>query len=88
MKASTEPVQFVARGAGAGVEVLPQTLTELTGRCAITIELADAAPQDVSSWYDIWQAAVALDGMCARGSMVGTARLLGAGRRLSVGIRR
>ena len=29
------------------------------------------------SWYDLWQAAVALDGMCARSGKTGKSRFLG-----------
>lgn len=31
-------------------------------------------PTDVSSWYEIWQAVVAVEGMCVRNGQVGTAR--------------
>ena len=46
-----------------------------TGQCKITIDTT--APDDTASWYDLWQAAVALDGMCARGGRTGKARFLG-----------
>ena len=46
-----------------------------THTCTITIDIT--APDDKASWYDLWQAAVALDGMCARKKRAGTSRLLG-----------
>ena len=46
-----------------------------TGKCTITIDVT--APEDASSWYDLWQTAVALNGMCARSGKVGKARLMG-----------
>ena len=46
-----------------------------TNTCAIAIDIT--APDDEASWYDLWQAAVALDGLCARAGKVGKARFLG-----------
>lgn len=46
-----------------------------TGTCSITIDTT--APDDTASWYDLWQAAVALDGMCARAGKAGKSRFLG-----------
>ena len=84
MKVSRDQTSFAASGVDPAAEVLPQTLTEPTGTCSITIDID--APDDVGSWYDIWQAVVALDGMCARSGKVGKARFLGAGRKLTVRI--
>ena len=49
-----------------------------TNTCAISIDIT--APDDEASWYDLWQAAVALDGMCARVGRTGKARFLGRSR--------
>lgn len=46
-----------------------------TGQCAFILDTT--GPNDTAAWYDLWQAAVALDGMCARGGQAGTARFLG-----------
>lgn len=46
-----------------------------TGQCRILVDIT--APQDQASWYDIWAAAVALDGMCARAERAGKSRFLG-----------
>jgi len=46
-----------------------------SGGCTITIDIT--VPEDKVSWYDLWAAAVALDGMCARGRKTGQARFLG-----------
>lgn len=46
-----------------------------TGKCSITIDTT--VPDSEASWYDLWQAAVALDGMCARAGKMGKARFLG-----------
>ncbi len=86
MKASTSQTSFAAQGAGPAVEILPQILEAPTGDCRIVVDLD--APQDIGSWYDIWQAAVALDGMCARGGKAGTARFLGTERKLRVEVRK
>ena len=45
------------------------------GGCTITFD--STAPEDTASWYDLWAAAVALDGMCARGGKTGKSRFLG-----------
>ena len=42
-----------------------------------TIVIDTIAPSDQGSWYDIWSAAVALDGMCARFGQTGRSRFLG-----------
>ena len=34
-------------------------------------------PENTAKWYDLWVAAVAADGMCARSGKAGTARFLG-----------
>lgn len=80
MNASTDPTSFATGGAGQAQETLPQTLTEPTGRCSFTVGLT--APQDSACWHDVWQAAVALDGMCARKGQAGLAEFLGPGGRL------
>ena len=41
-----------------------------------------------ASWYEIWEAAVALDGMCVRGGKTGKASFLGERGYLSVGVRK
>lgn len=46
-----------------------------TNTCAISIDIT--APDDKASWYDLWQAAVVLDGLCARVGKTGKARFLG-----------
>ena len=46
-----------------------------THTCVISIDVT--APDDIASWYDLWQAAVALDGMCVRDGRVGKSRFLG-----------
>lgn len=46
-----------------------------SGGCTITIDIT--VSEDQASWYDLWAAAVALDGMCARGRKTGQARFLG-----------
>lgn len=53
-----------------------------TGDCTITIDTT--VPEDTASWYDLWAAAVALDGMCARNGRPGKARFLGENLRLYV----
>lgn len=63
---------------------LPRTLLEPGRRCMAMIETL--GPTDVSSWYDIWQAVIALDGMCVRNGQVGTARRRGLGGNLFVNI--
>lgn len=40
-------------------------------KCMAKIETI--GPTDVSSWYEVWQAIVALEGMCVRNGQVGTA---------------
>lgn len=75
MNASTAKTTFGAAGVADVDETLPQVLTEPTGQCTITIDTI--APDDKAEWYDLWQAAVALDGMCARGGRMGKARFLG-----------
>ena len=55
-------------------------LTEMrfsTATSACTISIDIIAPDDTASWYDLWAAAVALDGMCARGGRTGKSRFLG-----------
>lgn len=64
MRVSTEQTSFGTGGAGPATTemllLLPLTLTEPTGPvCAIVVDLA--APEDTGSWYDIWQAAVAVE---------------------------
>lgn len=86
MKASTGQTRFVASGAGPADETLPQTLTEPTGQCTTTVGVT--ASEETSSWYDIWQAAVALDGMCARSGKAGLANFLGKGRKLTIEIKK
>lgn len=51
-----------------------------TNTCAFSIDIT--APDDKAPWYDLWQAAVALDGICARAGRTGKARLIGEGRRI------
>ena len=51
-----------------------------TSTCAIHIDII--APDDRAAWYDLWQAAVALDGMCARKGRTGKSRFLGKLRRV------
>ena len=46
-----------------------------TNTCAFSIDIT--APDDKAPWYDLWQAAVALDGMCARTGRTGKSRFLG-----------
>ena len=46
-----------------------------TNTCALHIDII--APDDKASWYDLWQAAVAIDGMCARQGRTGKSRFLG-----------
>ena len=46
-----------------------------TNRCALHIDII--APDDKASWYDLWEAAVTLDGMCARQGRTGKSRFLG-----------
>lgn len=84
MKASTGQTSFATSGAGPADETLPQTLTEPTGQCTIVVGVT--ASGETASWYDIWQAAVALDGMCARSGKAGLSRFLGTGRKLTVEI--
>lgn len=45
------------------------------GGCTITVDTT--APEDKASWYDIWAAAVAIDGMCVRNGRTGKSRFLG-----------
>ena len=49
-----------------------------TNTCAFHIDII--APDDKASWYDLWEAAVTLDGMCARKGRAGKSRFLGAFR--------
>ncbi|CAF9934844.1 MAG: hypothetical protein ALECFALPRED_006161 [Alectoria fallacina] len=86
MKASTHLTTFGAVGIFGVEEYLPQVLTEPTGKCSITVDTT--APNDAASWYDLWQAVVALDGMCARGGRAGKSRFLGIGRKLVVEIKK
>ncbi|CAD6588144.1 MAG: hypothetical protein ASARMPRED_003407 [Alectoria sarmentosa] len=76
MNATEEKVIFGPAGASGVQEVLPQVLTEPTGRCILVISNASGF-RDSASWYDLWAAAVALDGMCARGGKAGKAFSLG-----------
>ena len=46
-----------------------------TNTCALHIDIV--APDDKASWYDLWEAAVTLDGMCARKGRTGKSRFLG-----------
>ncbi|CAL8580484.1 hypothetical protein XPA_006205 [Xanthoria parietina] len=89
MKASTARATFAAQGVplpGQAVERLPQALVALGGGCTITIDTN--VPVDTASWYEIWAAAVAVDGMCVRGGRTGRARFLGTNRKLTVQITR
>lgn len=45
------------------------------GSCAITFSIT--AAHDTASWYDLWEAAVSLDGMCIRQGHYAQARFLG-----------
>lgn len=47
-----------------------------TGRCSLYIRYTPGF-SDRASWYDLWAAAVAVDGMCARSGKTGKAYLLG-----------
>ncbi|CAD6587534.1 MAG: hypothetical protein ASARMPRED_003174 [Alectoria sarmentosa] len=78
MKASVDLTTFGAVGIFGVEEYLPQVLTER--KCSFTVDTT--APDDAASWYDLWQAAVALDGMCARTGRAGKSRFLGIGRKL------
>ena len=53
-----------------------------TNMCAFSIDIT--APDDKATWYDLWEAAVALDGMCARAGRTGKARLIGEGRQIGL----
>lgn len=57
-------------------------VTLATNTCAISVDIT--APDDKSPWYDLWQAAVALDGMCARAGRTGKFRLIGEGRQIGL----
>ena len=46
-----------------------------TGECTIVID--STVPDDSARWYDLWQAAVAVDGICARKGQAGEAKFLG-----------
>ena len=49
-----------------------------TATCAFIVATTGSyETATTAAWYDSWQAAVALDGMCARGGQAGTARFLG-----------
>ena len=91
MRAGTENTTFAVLGVEGDVMV-PLVLTErkkfpnivsfwltlrrtATERCTITIY--STVPDDSASWYELWQAAVAVDGMCARQGQAGKARFLG-----------
>ncbi|KAG6997546.1 RCC1 repeat-containing protein C10F6.04 [Physcia stellaris] len=69
------PMRFGARGAQGVQEVLPKTLRE--GGCQITFS-APANREDTASWYDLWQAAVAMNGMCVQQGRSGVTAGLGA----------
>ncbi|KAL8846862.1 MAG: hypothetical protein Q9221_008061 [Calogaya cf. arnoldii] len=90
MKASTARTTFAVGGfpVPEPVERLPQTLaarlSTAGGGCTITIDTT--APEDTASWYDIWAAAVAVDGMCVRAGKTGRSRFLGTRRKLTVQI--
>lgn len=58
-----------------GFVLLIRCESPATGKCSITIDTT--APDSEASWYDLWQAAVALDGMCVRAGRPGKARFLG-----------
>lgn len=76
MLASTEQSHFAVAGAAEpSAERLPRTFYDVGGECSITVDIT--APEETASWYDIWQAAVALDGKCARFGGTGLARFLG-----------
>ena len=49
---------------------------QIAGRKCMAI-IETLGPTDVSSWYEIWQAVVALEGICVRNGLVGTARQRG-----------
>ena len=51
-----------------------------TNTCAIHIDII--APDDKAAGYDLWQAAVALDGLCARKGRTGKSRFLCKLRRI------
>ncbi|KAM0796842.1 hypothetical protein BDR22DRAFT_892781 [Usnea florida] len=63
MKASDATTTFGAVGIiseGAHALTPPSLYLLATGKCKITFDTT--APDDKASWYDLWQAAVALDG--------------------------
>ncbi|KAL6721796.1 hypothetical protein ACLMJK_000901 [Lecanora helva] len=86
MKATTGLTKFGAVGVEGIEEQLPMVLNEPTGKCKIIIDIT--APDDIAQWYDIWAAAAALDGMCARGGRTGKSRFLGTNRKLTVEIKK
>ena len=48
--------------------------------CKVTLDMRQTRPpvhEDVAVWYDIWEAVVAIDGMCARFGKGGTFYNLG-----------
>ena len=47
------------------------------GRCRITVDTISAGADDITSWYDLWEAAAALEGICARVGRRGIAYALG-----------
>lgn len=82
MPASTGPTQFAVLDAGGpGSERLPRLFRDDLGECTIMVDVT--APEVRASWYDIWQAAVTLDGKCARSGKSGLARFVGEWRRFS-----
>lgn len=85
MQATEERVVFGPASTSDVQEVLPRMLTEPTGKCTIYIANISGF-SDRASWYDLWAAAVALDGMCARSGKTGQAYVLGAYRKLQMHI--
>ena len=75
MRASMAQTRFGAQGIEDVDQHLPIILNSDAGTCKIKIDIV--APEDSTSWYNIWGAAVALDGMCARGGRAGKVRFLG-----------
>lgn len=53
------------------------------GTCSSTLNIG-SNELDISSWYDIWQALVAVNGMCTRIGKIGYARALGKSPSLKI----
>lgn len=84
---TTSSSQIFGQRGTPGVEVpLPQRFSSENGDCSIAL-LVDGPPL-LTTWHEIWGAAVAVAGMCVRSSKTGIAVIQSGDSKISVAFRR